>query len=263
MKFFTRKWKDFIYENYEKFLIEKEDKWYNLYLTYGKENIIYSDKLLKEKFDIYYNNKKKYVESYEYLKKEFGQYEKIELLTYEEEFDNFKNRIKTYSERLKQEAFENIQTKECNVTLKDLENTDFRLLALNLYNGNHRGITDLVTLTNEVMGFLTGMTKNAEDSNKLEYEKLKKSHIWFHDALVLEIGKTKDYSFVVVLDNEIYYRITMANGNASNYIDFYKMNKEDFYYIDTYEYGYCYDKGYYLKLEELEIWGDNIVINQI
>lgn len=264
MKYFTRKWKDYIYTNYEKFLIEKEDKYYNVYLTYGKEIIIYTDQLLKEKFDIYYNTKKKYVDSYKYLEKEFGQYEKIELLTYEEELINFKERIKIYSERLKKEAFENIEIKvDVNVTKEELENVDFRLLALNIHNGEHYAITSLVTLTNEVMGFLTGMSKNAKDNNKLEYEKLDESYIWFHDALVLDIGRTKDYSYVVVLDNEIYYRITMVNGDANQYQGFYEMKNKSFCDINTYEYGYCDDKGYYLRLEDLEIWGDNITINQL
>jgi len=262
MDFFTRKWKDYVYENYEKFLIEYKAKYYIIEISYGKQTFEYNEQLLKDKFDLYYETKKKYVDSYDYLEKEFGLYEKVELLTYEDEFENFKNRVEIYSERLKEEASQNVRKEhEGNITLEDVEKIDFRLIALNLHNADHYAITDLITLTNEVMGFLTGMTKFAKDSNKLEYEKLEDSYIWFHDSLVLDIGKTKEYSYVVVLDNSIYYRITMANGDANYDIDF--IFRKQLYDVETYEYGYCYDKGYYLRLQDLEIWGDNITINQI
>lgn len=285
MKNFTKRWKDYIYENYEDFLVEYDIRCYIMKRNYEETLIEYSEELVKEKFDVYYQNKKKYVESYDYLEREFGVYEEIQLLTYEEEFANFKNRIETYSKSLKEQAIQVIgdlqKEDNINVTIADVEKVDFRLATLNLCNGVDYRVIGRLRLTNDVMGFLTGMTKNAEDKGKMDYIKFDNSNIWFHDARVLEVNHLKLFHnndiTIILHDNETYCKIVMVNGNTNiskisnlkisepsiNRFNFLNGLRAYYYDVNTYEYGYCDDIGYYLRLEELEFWGDDIIITKL
>ena len=88
MNKFTKKWDKYINLEWKENLIPKA-----ISVIYPSEiyDGNFNEKLLQEEFEKYYNSKVRYSSMYDDFEKKFKDYEKIELLSKEEEFKNYKN----------------------------------------------------------------------------------------------------------------------------------------------------------------------------
>ena len=219
MKFYTRDWYNYVYHNY---YYQVENNLLDLVLRITNEAYLreenmdnkYSDELLKEMFNKYYESKKKYVSSYDYLKKEFNQYEEVELLSYDEEFKNYKERI----EKFVKEAKQLLHVKETDIEC-------LYLLAINRLNKRtHEILLDNIRhlheiqLHNNVNIFLTSYDDYIETKKDTSQYRVYKElyNKGFADYSILNYEE-KDNNIVLKLAKE------MNNGITKQIIENYKM----------------------------------------
>lgn len=223
MKFYTRNWHNYVYQNY---YYQVENNLLNLVLRITnaaylrKENMDskYNDELLKEMFNEYYESKKKYVSSYDYLEKEFNIYEKVNLLSYDEEFKNYKERIEKFVKEVKNAL---------NVKETDIE--CLYLLAINKLNKRtHEILLDNIRylhekqIHNNVNTFLTSYDDYIETKkDTIQYKAFKELYNkGFADYSILNYQENKD-SIVLKLARE------MNNGITKQIIENYNIELID------------------------------------
>ena len=219
MKFYTRDWYNYVYQNY---YYQVENNLLNLVLRITNEAYLrtedidnkYSDELLKEMFDEYYESKKRYVSSYEYLKKEFNLYEEVKLLSYDEEFKNYKERIEKFVKETKQV----LHVKETDIEC-------LYLLAINRLNKRtHEILLDNMEylhekqLRNNVNTFLTSYDDYIETKkDTIQYKAFKELYNkGFADYSILNYEE-KNNTIVLKLAKE------MNNGITKQIIENYKI----------------------------------------
>lgn len=144
MNKFTKKWDEYINSEWKENLITKK-----LSIIYPQEvyDGIFNEELLQEEFEKYYDSKVRYSSMYDTFEKEFEDYEKIELLSKEEEFEKYKKAIEEKAEQYKKEFIQKIEEYSendfDNYKIKNLEKfnidtADFKLLALGKVNKDTR-----------------------------------------------------------------------------------------------------------------------------
>ena len=219
MKFYTRDWYNYVYQNY---YYQVENNLLNLVLRITNEAYLrtkdidnkYSDELLKEMFDEYYESKKRYVSSYEYLKKEFNLYEEVKLLSYDEEFKNYKERIEKFVKETKQV----LHVKETDIEC-------LYLLAINRLNKrtheillDNMGYLHEKQLRNNVNTFLTSYDDYIETKkDTIQYKAFKELYNkGFADYSILNYEE-KNNTIVLKLAKE------MNNGITKQIIENYKI----------------------------------------
>lgn len=219
MKFYTSNWYNYVYQNY---FYQVENNLLNLVLRITnaaylrKENMDnkYDDKLLEEMFNEYYESKKKYVSSYDYLEKKFDIYEKVNLLSYDEEFKNYKERIEKFVNEVKSVLHVKEADAEC-----------LYLLAINRLNKRtHEILLDNKRYLNEkqihnnVNTFLTSYD---------DYIETKKDTIQYKAFKELYNKGFKDYSILDYKENNnnivLKYAKEMNNGITKQIINNYKI----------------------------------------
>lgn len=146
MNKFTKKWDEYINSEWKENLIPKK-----LSIIYPQETYIgiFSEELLQEEFEKYYNSKVRYSSMYDTFEKEFEDYEKIELLTKKEEFEKYKKTIEEKAEQYKKDFVQKVEEYSAvdfeNYNIKaletfNIEKADFKLLALGKINKETRDI---------------------------------------------------------------------------------------------------------------------------
>lgn len=140
MEKFTKKWDDYINLEWKDYLFPKK-----ISVIYPKE--IYDgnfcEAILNEEFEKYYFAKKKYTSMYDYFEKEFEDYEKIELLSKEEEYKKYVKAVDEQAEKFKNEFMKKIsEYSSCDfdnykierLEAYNIEDIDFKLLSLGKVN---------------------------------------------------------------------------------------------------------------------------------
>lgn len=259
MNFYTKKWKDYIYSNFKEFInCSDADCLDVLDKNYTGE---YTDELLEKEFEKYYNAKVKYVSLCDYFNEEFGNYEKIQLLSKEEEFKNYQERFKNYLKELK-EIQDNAYANNITYFTQENKNTDLRLLALNKTKGQELESWFYRSLSNKVNGFLSGrkdIIKNKFSSLFLETS--------FHDAIIYNYKITSDDIILTLkednIDNNLYI-ITLKNARSNISED--QINKS----IYSVDYEWFSDLNYhitfnlsFLEYKVIDFWSDSIEIERI
>ena len=144
MNKFTKKWDKYINLEWKENLIAKA-----ISVIYPSEiyDGNFNEKLLQEEFEKYYNSKVRYSSMYDDFEKKFKDYEKIELLSKEEEFKNYKKSIEEKAEQYKKDFIQKIeeysavdfnQYKIQSLESFNIEDADFKLLALGKVNKETR-----------------------------------------------------------------------------------------------------------------------------
>ena len=237
MKYFTHKWNEYI---------NKEWSFYvncNAFFSFKNSKVLicydgnYNDKLMEE-FEKFYAAKKKYVDMYSYFKQEFGDYQEVELKSYEDELLDYQNRVDIYSNELKK--------------LQKIKDIDFKLLLLGCVDSLH--YKEVLTVCDRIFNKANAFLMSSED-----YENYLKNYvskdlldISLHDSKIIEVIKDGN-NLTLKLDdgyypyNKIYY-LTFVNVYSSD-IDkmelpisimdnsIYYNNNKYYYYLE----GHYYD----------------------
>lgn len=241
MKFYTKKWYDYVYKNYEKYTS------YLMTIRYKEEvdSIEYNADLLINEFNKYYHVKEEYVSKYEYLEKEFGEYEKIELLSYDEE-------LKLYNEKLNNFVKNALEIIDKEDRYDNLEN-DLYLFALNKITKNFHKILEKGFLRNNnfknINAFLTSYYEYFNTRKDSFDFNLVFNHS-FHDGIIREYKEIGN-DIVIVVDDEYNNRFTFTIKDAKyNKINFEgNINSiigKDIMSLSCYNFE---DKKYYIYLE--------------
>ncbi len=262
MDFYTRNWYYYIYDNYKDYVIN----WIS-YFDAKKVNssTIFTEEILIESFEKYYNAKKEYVSNYDYYAKEFGKYEKIELLDYNTELNNYRNRLNEFVKSTLSKIKDNCKYEK-------LEN-DLMLYGCKYITtkfGNE--ILKSNRITCSIDKFLTSYEEYIATK---KVDKVFNNIEGFHDGSILDYQRNdKDISFTVSSEwSEYEYTFNIKNPQyTSNSKDFEKVFKKiienDFwqiiYHMDCL---YLEDKKYLLRIELadtnntfIEMWSDNIEV---
>ena len=250
MDFYTKKWNDYIYKDWKYYV-----KCIAFFGDYNSCNIqIYDgdyDVKLREEFDKYYNAKKLYISMYSKFKEEFGDYEEIDILDYEDEFVEYKNRVLYYASELMDTIKKNIGLNKFD----ELKDIDFNLLLLGYVDSNNydKIIKYYKRIFNRANGFLSSGYENDEYLKKYIDNKL--FDIWFHDCILVDI-KVNDNNIILIIEDGYYpydkiYYLTLE-GVVSNDInkniipfdilglDIYYNNNKFYLYIDESNFN-CYE----------------------
>ncbi len=213
------------------------------------EKIVYSEELLKEQFNIYYNKKKEYVEKEKEFNEKFGKYEKIKLLSYDEELEYYRERVNNYAKKLENEL--------------KIDNIDYRLIAMLLGRYKYSYIYSKINISNVVNGFLTSYEDylNQKES-KFDEEIFKK--IDFDDGTIIE---KNFYDNNGKKDGIIVYKNFYTNKNKKYVFKFknaviYEYNYQNQSDNKDYEFGNYEDIKYYLRIFDNEYLADLIEITE-
>ena len=260
MIYYTKKWNDFIYRNYYDYINDKNySHYYKFFDENNKEDILYSEEVLIQEFEKYYNEKLKYKNNYDTLKLQFNNIQEVELMSYQEEFDNYKKKLELYSNKLREEFIVIFK----NNDKFSVDEIDFRIIALNRNRIKLKQIYLKLNVTNELNGFLYGYYTYLENKKyKYDYDILDK--VSFHDGIIENIYFFED-------NKKMYGKIFFEDGFEPDKkwcIKFYDveiLNKdfEDYKNIVDYEYGNYEDYKYYLRLDEHEFIAEKIEILEI
>lgn len=140
MEKFTKKWDNYINLKWKEYLTPKK-----ISVIYPNEiyDGIFNNDLLNQEFEKYYDSKQKYCSMYDCFKETFEDYEKIELLSKEEEYTKYVNTVNNKAKQLKDDFIKKISEyseddfKNYNINKLedfDIETADFKLLALGKIN---------------------------------------------------------------------------------------------------------------------------------
>lgn len=141
---FTKKWDEYINFEWKEYLLPKK-----ISVIYPSEIYIgkFNEELLQEEFEKYYGSKVRYISMYDTFEKRFEDYEKIKLLSKEEELENYKKLIEEKAKQYKIDFIQKIEEYSAvdfnNYKIKSLEkfnieDADFKLLALGKVNKETR-----------------------------------------------------------------------------------------------------------------------------
>lgn len=258
MKFYTKAWKDYIYNNW-KVAIE-----YCFFVTAAKNlnnskdiiyDGIYSDRLRDECFNKYYELKKRYVSSLEEISKNNDKYEKVELLSIDKEKELYNIRIDESAKLNKNKLLEVIKILEDNEIKIDLNinDVDFKLLALGKVNSKtfdfYKNLRDvfcklleenqelikeytsklknfelIVVNTN---AFLTSYTSylNSKNDNFYDFEK----NLSFHDSDIIKYEFINN-KLIIEIDWDVNRGIRLIIDNPK--IKYYQEIDNDFQEVD-------------------------------
>lgn len=207
MVYFTKKWHDFIYSDYKKYVSD--------YMCYDKEitsNLEYNLDFLIDEFRNYYINKRNYVSNIENYQNEFGECEIINVLDYEDEFHKYKDKL----DLVVSKALENISVEEY---YENIEN-DLYCYALGYYKNNLGSIKDKLELVENVNSFLSSYKKYYKTlDSKFDYELTFNTS--FEGGRVLNYYIDEDDTIIVVEDNKNKkYKFVVSNYKINQ--DIYK-----------------------------------------
>lgn len=278
MKFYTKKWFDYVYKNWKKYISQ-----YKIYYESERvdDNYKYTDELLMKEFNEYYKAKSFYISRYTYFKETFGNYEEISLLSYNDELNEYKEKLNNYVK----DSLKKINNK---YKYDKLEN-DLYLYALNkitnkfndtiLRNSfessfsNDYNINKFLTSYSEYFKYRQS-SKNKDDS--FDYDIVFETSL--HDGKIIDIEiKDKDIIITTISDsisNDQYrYTFTIQDANY-NIIDLVQKKKieeiKDSYIIELNCYNFE-DLKYYIYLEtnymntfndKIEFWSDKILVSK-
>lgn len=220
MDFYTKAWKKYIYSDW----VEAMSKKYNISsirYMYGDMFLYegnYDENLKEAEFNKYYKLKEEYVSLESELKERFGKYEKVRLLSIDEERILYNEKIDKFIEKYKNEVLNTIDMlRECNIEVDlDINDIDFNLLALNkvnlrtikFYQSMRRlykkylednGLLEeedldklkkIDLVVNDVNSFLTSYSEYIEYKNNSFYKFINNKS--FHDCKVLKYDVSDD-----------------------------------------------------------------------
>lgn len=230
MVFFTKKWYDFIYSDYKKYVSD--------YRCYDKEiieNIHFDGDLLRDEYRNYYINKKNYVSNIENYQHEFGECEITNVLDYEDEFEEFRNKLDLTVKK----ALDSLEAED---HYNNIEN-DLYCYALGYYKYGLKNIKDKLETMENVNSFLTGYKKYYKSiDNKFDYDLTFNTS--FHDGRVVNYYIDDNDSILILEDGWL-------NNQYKFIIRDYKI-KQDIeknmyiYHVDLRNFE---DIKYYIKIE--------------
>lgn len=242
MNFYTKEWVEYIYKEWINYV-----KFNAFFSDYNAKNLEiydgYFDDKLREEFDKYYNAKKKYISMYSELEEKFGDYERIKIKSYEEEFDDYRNRVRLYADELRNTIKKNIGIDK----FSEIENIDFSLLLLGYVNScdYDNVIKYYKKIFNKANSFLIcGYGYDEYLKNYIDEEFF---DIWFHDCELVDIQFNKNDVTLVIEDgyypyDKVYY-LTLVDVVKNDIdkkilpfvilgLDVYYINNKFYLYID-------------------------------
>lgn len=261
MDFYTKEWKEYIYENWQvglpiKFYITQKEFLYDNRKLKNSEDY---KNLINSEYAKFCNNRKKYITSYRELENKFLKYEKINVPNnLEEEYHNYFLKVNKLSNKIKNNtlnAISKLKENNINFNLK-LKNEDFTLIALNkvtlkikMFYENlkdkmkeiEKDCFDVDYIECDINAFLTSYDKylNSLD-DKFDYNLL--NEIGFHDSYIKKCECEGENIILEIFDNFNDKKIKMTLINCNLITNINLINR----YITFCEYGNYEDYKYYI-----------------
>jgi len=262
MDFFTREWQEYIYQEWGDYT-----NWGDFFkrCDYDKNKVeIYNgdyEVKLSEEFEKYYLAKKKYVEMTNELFLKFGDYENVEIKSFQEELDEYKKRVDMYANKLHNDFTQVAKENE----VEGLEKIDYKLLLLGYISKKNYNKLPKYYFNEfqnfKIFNFANVFLRGIPDYQKYLEKFIQKDiiKVLFHDGTILDV-KREENNLTLLLS---------APFSGEQYITFvnYKVDEDLFYeWLDgrIYSNEVFYRNGkiyYYFEFENgpfLEIICDDI-----
>lgn len=244
MKYFTKKWDDYINKEWKEYVGEERINVSSIKELYECN---FTEELLESEFNKYYDAKKKYVSMYDYFEKEFGEYEKIKILSRDKEYEK-------YIERFSKLVKEFTNTLYYN-SIDNLNNDDIKLLVLGKVNFITKETLEKKSISpRKLINKFISTYDEFCSKNKIMLPIKELDYFYFHDARIY-LYEVKDNRIILDIDSDWDFnssiKIEFIDATISE--DLSKDMKLSNNSIDIYtaDIRYYVDFGYYCYFELL------------